>query len=239
MLKVLMLMQCRSEVSVADFAAFRRSELPTAFIPWRACHRYVQYDLHPEPRQLASPPPLELSLDAIDELWLDESACDSAANALSLFEQRLEASQIQRVVGEMKVYLFEEREVKQLAPNASASTPSLKRLVPLARKTGTTHAQFMQHWNTVHAPLLLAVRPGPLRYSQLCVVRELRLPSGVGRLAADIDGFSESWFMDESAMNAGRNTPEGVALMNDNALYVERSKRIFFDERELYYRAPD
>jgi len=110
----------------------------------------------------------------------------------------------------------------------------LKRLVPLVRKEGWSHEQFIQHWVNVHAELLKHLPHGPRRYCQLYVNAEIRPPDGIAALDVHIDGFSESWFVDEAEMNADNATPEGEALSADNRVYLSRSKRFFFDEVEYH-----
>lgn len=239
MLKLLALLSRRQGVSDQDFRQLRKAELPEVFVGWSACRRYVQYDIHPGGLQVSSPPPLELALDAIEEIWIDEAAGDGAMPAVAQLSARLEASRLRDFVGEMKTYLFEEREIKRVGlQDADPGHHLLKRLVPLVRKAGLTREEFFRHWNSVHAPLLKAVKPGPRRYCQLCVQSEVPPPGGIATLAVDIDGFSESWFTDEREMNLGRDTPEGIALARDNAVYVERSRRLFFDEREIHCQVP-
>lgn len=236
MIKILMLMKRKDGVPVQDFDQFLMVEFPSGFTSWNRCQRYVKYDIHQESPQLAIPPPLELTVDAIDEIWFEDKPNERELPAVAQFEQRLAASRISFFIQEMKLYRFEEYEVKTIELPEQEPRSYLKRLVPLTRRSGSTHEQFLHHWNTVHAPLLKAVRPGPVRYCQLCVRSEVYPPAGVDTMAVDIDGFSESWFLNEREMNFGRNTPEGIALVKDNAIYVGRSKRIFFDELELHNR---
>ena len=238
MIKILMLMKQDDDVPLAAFRDFRKIGLPNAFISWDACRRYVQYDIHPDSPQLAFPLPLELTVDAIDEIWLDETLDDQDTSIVTQFEEKLAASLFNHFVGAAKLYAIEKREVKPIGSGEISET-YLKRLVLLARKQGSTHEQFLSHWNNIHANLLIAVKPGPLRYCQLCVLSELRAPTQVKEMNVDIDGLSESWFTDERAMNAGRETAEGIALAADNAKYVGCSKRIFFDEREILNRVPN
>jgi hypothetical protein len=77
------------------------------------------------------------------------------------------------------------------------------------------------------------MKPGSRRYHQLYVVSEIAPPTGIATINVSIDGFSESWFADEDEMNLGKTSPEGIALAADNQIYLEKSKRFFFDEREI------
>ena len=117
-------------------------------------------------------------------------------------------------------------------PEDATGDGMLKRLVPLVRKQGWSHKQFIQHWVNVHAQLLKQLRHGPRRYCQLYVNAEVPAPDGIAALDVHIDGFSESWFADEAEMNADNATPEGEALVADNRVYLSRSKRFFYDEVE-------
>jgi uncharacterized protein (TIGR02118 family) len=234
-IKLLVLLKRRQGVPDHVFREFRESGLPDAFAGWSACKRYVHYDLHPAAPQLSTPPPLDLSVDAIEEVWLDADSGEGDMPAIAQVNARLDHIGLAHFVGKMKCCVFDEREIKRAGlPEGDPGHGLLKRLVPLMRRAGWSREDFHHHWRTVHAPLLKAVKPGPLRYCQLAVLSEIRPPDGINTLAVDIDGFSESWFEDERAMNQGRDTPEGIALARDNAVYVERSMRLFFDEREIH-----
>jgi hypothetical protein len=131
----------------------------------------------------------------------------------------------------MSTYVFNEIEIKSLRGRGNPRGHGLlKRLVPLVRKTGWTHDKFSRHWRDFHGPLLLALEPGPQRYSQMHVTSEIALPGGIHALSPAPDGFSVSWFIDEAEMNAGGGSPAAEALVADNHLSLDSTKRFFYDE---------
>jgi hypothetical protein len=195
------------------------------------CRRYVQYRLHPDRVWPPGTPQLDLKLDGIEEIWLDGRP-DQAAQALNAIRTPVYLNDLKRYVGAMTTFLFEEQRLTNVLPDDATGDGMLKRLVPLVRKNGWSHEQFIRHWVDVHAELLKELTPSPRRYYQLYVNAEIPNPDVIPSLDVYIDGFSESWFVDEAEMNAGNDTPEGKALTADNRIYLERSKRFFFDEVE-------
>jgi hypothetical protein len=195
------------------------------------CRRYVQYRLHPDRVWPPGTPQLDLRLDGIEEIWL-EGYPEKAEEALNSVKTPPYLDNLKRYAGAMATFVFEEKRITNALPDDAAGTGLLKRLVPLVRKNGWSHEQFIRHWVNIHAELLKDVEPSPRRYCQLYVNAEIPPPDGVSSLGVHIDGFSESWFVDEAEMNAGGETPAGKALAADNRIYLERSKRFFFDEVE-------
>jgi hypothetical protein len=134
----------------------------------------------------------------------------------------------------MAIFVFDEQRITNALPDDATGDGMLKRLVPLVRKQGWSHEQFIQHWVNVHAELLKNLPRGPRRYCQLYVHAEISPPEGIAALDVHLDGFSESWFVDEAEMNADNATPEGEALVADNRIYLSGSKRFFFEEVEYH-----
>jgi uncharacterized protein (TIGR02118 family) len=104
----------------------------------------------------------------------------------------------------------------------------IKSLSLLVRKDGMTHAQFMQHWVDVHAPLALAV-PGLRRYVQ-CHIRDERRRPDIPDIGVAIDGIAETWFDDLDAMARALATPEMKALHADGALFIGRIQSFIVHE---------
>jgi hypothetical protein len=65
---------------------------------------------------------------------------------------------------------------------------------------------------------------------QLYVNAEIPPPDGIATLDVHIDGFSESWFVDEAEMNADNATAEGEALSADNGS-ISRDRSASFSTR--------
>jgi uncharacterized protein (TIGR02118 family) len=228
LIKLLSLLVKRPEISSEEFRQNWATDVAAAFREWKNCARYVQYDLQPEKPNPPAPALLDMPLDGIDEIWVNlSSPADVTSDLHKIYQVAA------RYVGAIKILVFDERPVKNILTGNQSGNGLLKRLVPLVRKDGWTHEQFAQHWRDVHAPLAKALKPGARRYHQLYVVSEIAPPLGIAEIDVRIDGFSESWFADEGEMNMGKTSPEGIALAADNQIYLQKSKRFFFDEREI------
>ena len=174
------------------------------------CRRYVQYRLHPDRVWPPGTPQLDLQLDGIEELWL-EGPPRQAAEILGRVGTPAYLQHLRSYVGAMATCVFDEQQITNVLPEDATGDGMLKRLVPLVRKQGWSHEQFVQHWVNVHAELLKKLRQGPRRYCQLYVNAEIPPPDGIAALDVHVDGFSESWFVDEAEMNADNATAEGEA----------------------------
>jgi hypothetical protein len=233
MIKLLSLLARKNDLTHEQFVRLWAEEPPALMAATGNCRRYVQYRLHPDRVWPPGTPQLDLALDGIEEVWLDgpprqaSQTSDRVTMANYLPHTRSH-------VGAMATFVFDERRITDRTPEDAAGEGLLKRLVPLVRKEGWTHEQFIQHWVGVHAELLKKLPHKPRRYCQLYVNAEIPPPDGIASLDAPIDGFSESWFLDEAEMNADNATPEGKALVADNKIYLARSKRFFFDEIEYH-----
>jgi hypothetical protein len=236
MIKLLTLLARRNDLTHAQFVRLWAEEPPALLAAAGGnCRRYVQYRLHPDRTWPPGTPQLDLQLDGIEEVW----QAAPAPQASQISDRVTIAAYLPNIrshVGAMATFVFEERRITDRMPEDKAGDGLLKRLVPLVRKQGWAHEQFIQHWVDVHAELLKKLRHGPRRYRQLYVNAEIPPPDGIASLDVQIDGFSESWFLDEAEMNADNATPEGEALVADNKIYLSRSKRFFFDEVEYHQR---
>lgn len=105
----------------------------------------------------------------------------------------------------------------------------IKTIGLLTRKEGWTHAQFMQHWTEVHAPLAHAV-PGLRRYVQNHIAGE-RTRDDIPPTNVEIDGIAESWFDDSTALEAAAHSPEMKALHADGARFIGRIRSYVVEEK--------
>jgi len=105
----------------------------------------------------------------------------------------------------------------------------IKSVSLLTRKDGLTHAQFMDHWVRIHAPLAHAV-PGLRRYVQSHIVEERTRPD-IPTTVVDVDGIAETWYDDREAMARANASPEAKALHADGALFIGRIKSFTVDEK--------
>jgi hypothetical protein len=235
MIKLLTLLVRRSGLAHEQFVQVWADETPALIAATDLCRRYVHYRLHPDRVWPPGTPQLDLHLDGVEELWLEGSA-ERVAEIMRRVRMPAYLQHLGSYVAAMATFVFDERRITNALPEDATGDGMLKRLVPLVRKQGWSHDQFIQHWVDVHAELLKKLPHGPRRYCQLYVNAEIPPPDGIALLDARIDGFSESWFMDEAEMNADNATPEGEALAADNRVYLSGSKRFFYDEVEYHVR---
>jgi hypothetical protein len=236
MIRLLTLLARRSDLTHAQFLQIWADETPVLITPAVACRRYVQYRLHPDRVWPPGTPQLDLQIDGIEELWLEGSP-QQAAELLGRVRTPAYLQHLRSYVRAMAICVFDEQRITDALPADATGAGMLKRLVPLVRKQEWSHEQFVRHWVNVHAEMLKKLRQGPRRYCQLYVNAEISPPDGIAALDVHIDGFSESWFVDEAEMNADNATPEGEALSADNRVYLSQSKRFFFDEVEYHVGA--
>ena len=107
----------------------------------------------------------------------------------------------------------------------------IKSISLLTRKAGMTHAQFVEHWADVHAPLALAV-PGLRRYVQSHIVEERTRPD-IPTTDVEIDGIAELWYDDREMMARAHASPQAKALFDDGALFIGRIKTFTVEEQQI------
>jgi uncharacterized protein (TIGR02118 family) len=98
----------------------------------------------------------------------------------------------------------------------------------LYRRLGTTFDEFQRYSKDVHVPMVAAV-PGVERY---VVNHAIANPAGN---AAACDAVAELWFRSEQDFQAALVSPEGVAVLGDQANYLdlERTHVLIMDEAEI------
>jgi uncharacterized protein (TIGR02118 family) len=105
----------------------------------------------------------------------------------------------------------------------------IKSISLLTRKAGMTHAQFVEHWVRVHAPLAQTV-PGLRRYVQSHIVEERTRPD-IPTTDVEIDGIAELWYDDREAMARAHASPQARALFADGALFIGWIKTYTVEEQ--------
>lgn len=228
-----------SEIGVMCFLAAQPELVPAEFdAQWQAQRlrlsvpgltRYTQLRMRNPERSLGGSPELDMAVDGIEEFWLQDEAafaafCEPQTLALLFDSLPLAALTIIRFV-EVPI-------VDGLEP-ARPIDEMVKRLVVLVRKTGLSHVDFMRHWVEVHQPLARAAATRHSRYHQHHVVEHIANPGALPDHGVRIDGLSESWFRDEAATLSVATTAAGQALIADNRVYVQTSRKLFFVEHEL------
>lgn len=139
-----------------------------------------------------SPPSME-PLDSIGELYFDtiddfrERLYDTPAG------RRIVEEDVRRFMGGASAYTTTEHVQKSQSPGVPLGTrsPGIKLICPVIRRAGMSHAEFVDHWLTRHAPLALVHHPGLWRYVTN-VVDERLSPSG-----ELVDGIAELHFLSE------------------------------------------
>lgn len=139
------------------------------------------------------------ALDSIGEL---------SFATLDDFRERLYDSEAGRKIVERDVsgfmggahaYATTEHMQKMRPTPAPLGTPTtgIKLVCPVVRRSGMSHAEFVDHWLTRHVPLALQHHPGLIRYVTNVVDTQLS-PSG-----EPWDGFAELHFGSEQAYTDG------------------------------------
>lgn len=104
----------------------------------------------------------------------------------------------------------------------------IKSLSLLVRKDGISHAQFVDHWVNIHAPLARSV-PGLRRYVLTHVLAERTRPD-IPAVEGEIDGIAELWYDDLESMKRANDSPEAKRLHADGATFIGKIK--MFTTRE-------
>ena len=104
----------------------------------------------------------------------------------------------------------------------------------LTRKAEITHAQFVQHWLTVHGLLAYAV-PGVRRYVQ-SHIQGTRTRPDIPETDVDVDGIAELWYDDQDAFARAAASPEMKRLTDDGALFIGRIKTWVVEEKQIIPR---
>lgn len=97
----------------------------------------------------------------------------------------------------------------------------------VSRKDELSHAEFIEHWFNVHAPMVARL-PGLLRYSVNLVDRDRS--SGF-----DYDGIAELWFASWEALDVAFASPEAAALVADGANFVGRRLTVRTEEHHIVW----
>ena len=105
----------------------------------------------------------------------------------------------------------------------------IKLVYCITRKPGLSREEFSRYWEEVHGPIGRRI-PGLRRLVQSHPVGH---PAGFP--PADFDGVAELWFDDEAAIEAARLSSEWQASTEDEANFIDPTRRALFltVEREI------
>lgn len=100
---------------------------------------------------------------------------------------------------------------------------TVRTLTLLQRRADVTHEQFVEHWQVLHRPLVLAL-PGLLSYVQTEVTGPLS--SELATSGIEPDGIAELTFASREARRAAYASRAGRALLADGPLFVGASQSL-------------
>lgn len=106
-----------------------------------------------------------------------------------------------------------------------------KVMIFVARKPGMSRADFVKHYETVHAPMVLRFFPHMLEYRRNYVDLSEAIVSP-GAVSPDCDSITEMWFEDRAGydrMTAANDDPViGPALAEDAGKFMDVTKTCIF-----------
>ncbi len=110
----------------------------------------------------------------------------------------------------------------------------VKGIALIKRRAGLSRDEFVEYYETNHAPLVLKHIPGIRRYVRNHITT---LPGGPSGDEPDFDCISEFWFDDMEASSNGINvlaSEAGDVIREDEEKFLDRSRIVFFhvDARE-------
>jgi uncharacterized protein (TIGR02118 family) len=116
---------------------------------------------------------------------------------------------------------------------AAQSNGSMYKIISvLARKPNQTVAEFVKHWEEVHAPLVKNV-PGVVRYTLSIVKGSSTRTDGVGPLELPADGFAELWFENMASLQKAAASDAVKAVLKDGTLFVGREVDFVVEEKVI------
>jgi uncharacterized protein (TIGR02118 family) len=105
----------------------------------------------------------------------------------------------------------------------------VKLIVTMKRKPGTTQEEFDHYWKEKHAPTVLRIVPGLVRYVQNHLVK-------LNDKEAPYDGIAELYFQDVEAfrnMSKWYRSEPGKELRDDEARFLDPTRLISFVSEEV------
>ncbi len=98
----------------------------------------------------------------------------------------------------------------------------VKLSVHLKRKPGMSPEEFQRYWRDTHPAFTTKVN-GLLRYVQAAAH-----PSEYEGKEPLFDGIAEHWFENEGTLNAGLQSPEAQAAIQDLEKFTDPASNVFF-----------
>ena len=171
----------------------------------------------------------DVDFDCITTFWYDslEAALDVVNFAQSDAGKPLRDDEATFMDSSKTVSIVVEERVT-LPPPTPGRESLVKAVALLKRKAGLTREEFIDHYEQVHAPLIVRITPGLVGYARNYVVT----PPG-GDL--DFDSMTELWHQDQAAFNAvlrSGDTKGGRERQRDEATFLDTQRIIFLHVQE-------
>lgn len=207
MVKLVFLCRRRADITHAAYTRLLLDgHVPLALRHHPLMRHYVVNVVEATPRDAAE-------LDSIGVLGFDslgdfrERLYDSPAG------ERIVRRDVQRFMGGAHAYATTEYiQMRGGAPPACGTrSPGIKLISLLRRRTGMTHAEFVEHWLTRHVPLALRCHAGLTAYVTSVVHERL------SEHAPELDGIAELRF----AVAGGRPVPVFASPEDERAVSAD------------------
>ncbi len=128
--------------------------------------------------------------------------------------------------------------LKAATTPASATTPGVKLLSIVARKSDMTPDRFRQHWLGIHGPMARKV-PGLQGFILSEAVADSSAAAPAANYAERFDGIAHIWYPSADALRSGMATPDSRAWLADGDQFIDRAaSRGFFVNEQIVVAPP-
>jgi len=171
----------------------------------------------------------DVDFDCITTFWYDsmEAALEVFSFSQSDAGKPLRDDEDTFMDSSKTVSVVVEETVTQRPPSPGRES-LVKAVALLKRKAGLTREAFIDHYEQIHAPLIVRITPGLVGYARNYVVT----PPG-GDL--DFDSMTELWHQDQAAYEAvlrSGDTAGGQERQLDEATFLDTQRTIFLQVQE-------
>lgn len=171
----------------------------------------------------------DVAFDCITTFWYDslEAALDVVNFAQSDAGKPLRDDEDTFMDSSKTVSVVVEEQITRRPPLRGREA-LVKAVALLKRKAGLTREDFIDHYEQVHAPLIVRITPGLVGYARNYVIS----PPG-GDL--DFDSMTELWHQDQAAYDAvlrSGDTEGGQARQRDEATFLDTQRIVFLHVQE-------
>jgi hypothetical protein len=241
MFKVIALIARRTDMTREQFVEYYANnhvKLVWRVFPWTADYRRNFIDLS---QSILAPGVAQPDFDSITEMWFDDQAGYDRmldAHAQPELDATMKVDE-GRFMDRNKTRFFIVDEHGATPAAAPENVPGFKVMALLGKKPGLSKAEFIDHYENRHVPLIKGMFDGIVEYRRSYVdLTGAILSDGVA--PPDFDVVTELWFKDRAgyeAMLAGPGNPEiAKRVADDEDHFLDRTKTRFFvvDERTAH-----